>query len=122
MAATTAQDHGATVLSVRTDYLFVYPVEKLGDPASGLRVVNRVVMTVYFAPFNEPASSALVAHVQSISGGPTGVQCGIHDGYVHPAFAGLPGPSAQPTGTPVDPYDQTTPPAASPGCTPTAGT
>jgi len=60
--------------------------------------------------------------VQSITGGPTGVQCGTRDGYVHPAFAGLPGASAAPTGTPIDPYDLNSPPPANPSCVPTTGT
>ena len=122
MTAGTARSAGRTVLRIRTDYLFVYPVEKQGDPASGLRVVNRVVMTVDFAPFDAPASSALVAHVYTITGGPTGVQCGTTDGYVHPAFPGGPAASPRPTGTPINPYDQTTTPPANLACVPTTGT
>jgi len=124
MTAATARNAGRTVLRVRTDYLFVYPVDDHGDLASGLRVVNRVVLTVDFAPFNEPASSALAAHVYSIAGGPTGVQCGIYDGYVHPAFPGSPGSpgaTARPAATPIDPYDQSSQPTNL-SCVPSTGT
>ena len=122
MTATTARDSGRTVLRIHTDYLFVYPVEPLGAAAAGMRIVTRVYMNVDFAPWNQPASSQLVPYVQSIRGGPAGSQCSQQDGYVHPAFAVSPGPSLQPPGQPVNPYDQSTPPPPAGECEPTTGT
>jgi hypothetical protein len=122
MIATTARDSGRAVLRVHTDYLFVYPVEPPGDAAAGMRIVTRVYMNVDFARWNEPASNQLVPYVRSILGGPAGSQCSQHDGYVHPAFAVSPGPSLQPAGQPVDPYDQSTPPPATGACVPTTAT
>ena len=124
MTAATARDRGQTVLRIHTDYLFVYPVEPPGATATaaGMRIVTRVYMNVDFAPWNQPASSQLVPYVQSIRGGPAGSQCSQQDGYVHPAFAVSPGPSLQPAGQPVTPYDQRTPPPPAGECEPTTGT
>lgn len=123
MTAATARDSGRTVLRVHTDYLFVYPVEPLGAAAAaGMRIVTRVYMNVDFAPWNQPAGSQLVPYVQSLRGGPAGSQCSQQDGYVHPAFAVSPGPSVQPAGQPVNPYDQRTPPPPACECVLTTGT
>jgi hypothetical protein len=122
MTAATAHDSGRAVLRIHADYLFVYPVAPPGAAAAGMRIVTRVYMNVDFAPWNRPASSQLVPYVQSIRGGPAGSQCSQQDGYVHPAFALSPGPSLQPPGQPVDPYDQSIPPPPAGECEPPTGT
>ena len=49
-------------------------------------------------------------------------RCDVNDGFIHPAFPSTPPQTAQPTGAPVNPYDQSHPPAMSAGCHATTGT
>jgi hypothetical protein len=121
----TAAARGAgnsRVLSIRADYLFVYPIQQAGGAASTrMRVVARTVLTVHFATWNDPGGS-LEPWLWGVSGGPAGVLCGINDGFVHPAFPGGPQSPVQPSGAPVNPYDQSIPPSTQRGCQPTTGT
>lgn len=122
MSAGAARYAGRSALQIRADYVFVYPVSKPGDAASGVRIVSRLVLTVYFGPWNEPASSALVPHISTILGGPAGALCEPSDGYIHPAFPGGPTEKQTTNGTTVNPYDQSMPPSVTAGCIPITGT
>jgi hypothetical protein len=86
-----------------------------------MRIVARALVTVQFATWNDPGGP-LEAWVAGVLGGPAGVLCGINDGFVHPAFPGGPQSPVQPSGTPVNPYDQSIPPSTHGGCQPTTGT
>jgi hypothetical protein len=109
-------------LSIHADYLFVYPVQQAGgQPSTRLRIVERAYMTVLFAQWNDPGGP-LEPWFATDLGGPAGVLCGINDGFVHPAFPGGPQSPVQASGTPINPYDQSTPPSAHGGCQPTTGT
>jgi hypothetical protein len=109
-------------LSIHADYLFVYPVQQQGGPPSTrMRIVARAYITVLFAPWDDPGGPAQ-AYLATDRGGPAGALCGINDGFVHPTFpGGSPGP-VRPSGAPVNPYDQHTPPPAHGGCQATTGT
>jgi hypothetical protein len=108
-------------LRIHADYLFVYPVEVPGQPDTAMLIVDRDYLTVYFGPWNEPASSATVPWIEQDLGSPAGAQCADFDGYVRPAFAGST-PSVQSSGSPIDPWNQSTPPPSGGGCHLSAGT
>jgi hypothetical protein len=108
-------------LSIHADYLFVYPVQQQGGPASTrMRIVARAFITVLFAAWDDPGGP-LQAYLATDRGGSAGALCGINDGYVHPDFPGEP-QGVRPSGVPLDPYDQSTPPPAHAGCQATTGT
>jgi hypothetical protein len=118
-----AQGSGTSrVLSVRADYVFVYPVQQAGgDASTRTRIVARTVLTVQFATWNDPGGP-LEPWVSDVLGGPAGGMCGINDGFVHPAFPGGPQSPVQPSGAPINPYDQSSPPSTHRGCQSTTGT
>jgi hypothetical protein len=114
MSALTARQSGRAVLRVHADYLFVYPVQRPGLPLTRMRIVTRVAVNVDFAQWSDPGGP-LQPWWQLVGGGPHGIRCGINDGFVHPQFpGGQPGP-VQPSGIPIDPYDQRIPPSHA-GC------
>jgi hypothetical protein len=52
-----------------------------------------------------------------------GGQCGMTDGYVHPAYPNGARSTVQPSGSPVNPYSTAPPPSSTKaGCNPTTGT
>ncbi len=121
MTAAARGSGNSRVLSIHADYLFVYPVQQAGgDADTRIRVVVRTVLTVHFATWNDPGGS-LGPWVYNTSGSQAGALCGINDGFVHPAFPGGPKGPVQPSGPPVNPYDQSTPPTTR-SCQPTTGT
>jgi hypothetical protein len=114
-AAARRYKHTA-VLSIHADYLFVYPIQQAGGPASTrMRIVARTVLTVQFATWTDPGGS-LEPFISSALGGPAGILCGINDGYVHPAFPGGPPSPEKSSGKPVDPYNQKIQPSTHGGC------
>jgi hypothetical protein len=122
MTATAKGSGNSRVLSIRADYLFVYPVQQAGGGTdTRIRIVARTVLTVSFATWNDPGGP-LEPWISGVLGGPAGVVCGINDGFVHPAFPGGPQSTVQPSGTPVNPYDQSIPPGTHRGCQSTTGT
>jgi hypothetical protein len=109
------------VLSIHANYLFVYPIQQAGGGAdTRMRAVTLTVLTVHFATWNDPGGP-LEPWVSGIQDSQAGALCGINDGFVHPAFPGGPPGPIQPSGPPVNPYDQSTPPSAH-SCQPTTGT
>jgi hypothetical protein len=121
MTAAAADFDSRQVLQVRTDYLFVYPVQQPGEPATRMRIVVRYVATVDFAHWDDAATGPLQPWIASQDGGVAGIRCGINDGFVHPYYPGGPRDSVQPSGAPYDPYNLRQPwPSAS--CAPTTGT
>src|SRR5215469_14368409 len=55
MTAAAQGSGNSRVLSIRADYLFVYPVQQAGgDADTRMRVVTRTVLTVEFATWNDP--------------------------------------------------------------------
>jgi hypothetical protein len=121
MTAAARRSGHNPVLSIKADYLFVYPIQRAGGPPSTrMRIVARTVLTVQFATWNDPGGS-LEPWVASAPGGPAGILCGIYDGFVHPAFPGGPPSPVKPSGKLINPYNQTIPPSTH-GCQPTTGT
>jgi hypothetical protein len=122
MTAAARRSKQTPVLRIHADYLFVYPIEQAGGPASArMRIVTRTVLIVEFATWTDPGGS-LEPWIASALGGPAGILCGINDGFVHPAFPGG-GPSpVTPTGKPINVYDQNIPPSTHGGCQATTGT
>jgi hypothetical protein len=109
------------VLSIHANYLFVYPIQQAGGGAdTRMRVVTLAIITVHFATWNDPGGP-LEPWIFSSNGAQSGALCGIYDGFVHPAFPGGPQGPVQPSGPPVNPYDQSPPPSAR-SCQPTTGT
>jgi hypothetical protein len=120
MRAAASTSNGTPVLQVHADYLFVYPVERPGQPSTLMRIVDRDVVDVDFGPYGGPGT-ALQPWWQVVADNHAGARCDVNDGFVHPQFPNGPPDKVTPKGTPVNPYDQRTP-APSGGCTAITGT
>jgi hypothetical protein len=116
MSAGIAQDGGREVLRVHLDYVFVYPVEPPGLPADWMRVVARNYSDVDFATWDDPGGALEPWLHQWNYGGTAGARCGINDGFIHPQYPAGPSSKVKPSGTPIDPYNQTAPPPAGDIC------
>ena len=108
MRATTGMNGPWHVLRIHADYLFVYPVERPGQPLTLTRVVVRYVANDDFAAYDDPGGS-LEPWWRLVDWFDAGALCGINDGYVHPQFPRAPPGKVRPTGAPINPYDQGTP-------------
>lgn len=107
MYATTGRNGSFHVLRVHADYLFVYAVERPGQPATLMRIVVRDVVDVDFAAYTVPGGP-LEPWWRPEGGGVAGARCDVNDGFVHPQFPNGAPDKVKPTGAPVDPYDQST--------------
>lgn len=111
---------GTPILRVKADYLFVYAVQRAGRPATRMRVVVRDVAWADFGQWHR-AHGPLQPWWSPHGGGTAGGQCGAGDGFIHPAFPGSRSGHTRPSGSPIDPYDQSVPPPLA-GCQATLGT
>ena len=118
--ATTGTNGAWHVLVIHADYLFVYPLEQPGAPATLMRVVDRDVVDVDFAAYTDPGGK-LEPWWLVEGGGDAGARCDVTDGFVHPQFPGSAPDKVNPTGAPVNPYDQNEP-ADQKGCEAVSGT
>ena len=121
MEPATAASNGVPVLQIHADYLFVYPVERPGQPSTLTRIVQRVAVDVDFGTYTDPGG-ALEPWWQRTGGGAAGARCDINDGFVHPQFPNGSPDKVRPKGTLVNPYDQSTPAANNGDCHPITGT
>lgn len=121
MKAAAAVSNSTPVLQVHLDYLFVYPVEHTGQPSTLMRIVQRAAVDVDFGTYTDPGG-ALQPWWQIVGGGPAGARCDINDGFVHPQFPSSAPDKVKPKGTPVNPYDQSTPPQNTGVCRAITGT
>jgi hypothetical protein len=112
---------GRGVLQVHADYLFVYPVTQPGLPATLTRIVFRFAVNVDFARWDDPGGR-LEPFWEFAGGGAAGARCGISDGFIHPDFRPGAPQAVEPSGAPVNPYDQQIPPDSHPGCRSITGT
>ena len=119
MSARAGTDRGSTVLYISVNYLFVYPLEPPHSPEDWMRVVGHTYGTVEFGDWAQ-ASTPFEPWVQ-VETAQAGVKCSARDGYVHPDFPNGPPDTVSATGTPVDPYAQSTE-GSTAGCQPTTGT
>jgi len=111
MAATPAHEGPTPVLRIRADYLFVYPVQRAaGPPSTRLRIVQRMILTVDFAAWDDPGG-ALEPFISRLVALPAGVQCGVEDGFLHPGFPSASVHETQPPGPAINPYDQSIQPS-----------
>jgi hypothetical protein len=96
-----------------------------GNPATLMRIVVRIVVRSVvdddFAAYDDPGGP-LEPWWLLEGGGTAGARCDVHDGFVHPEFPTGPPGKVKPTGAPVNPYDQNTPPAKNVACQATTGT
>jgi hypothetical protein len=122
MSASATTESGTKVLRITFDYLFVFAVEPPGHPSEWMRIVQQQYGEVDFAQWDDP-SGPLEPWIISNGSGTAGVQCGIRDGYIHPAYAQGPSSGPPASGAPQDPYSlatQSAGPANS--CTPVTRT
>jgi hypothetical protein len=117
MSARAGTDQGGTVLYISVNYLFVYAVEPPLSPQDWMRVVGHTFGTVEFGDWAQ-ANTPFEPWVR-VENDHAGIKCGARDGYVHPDFPNGPPGSVTPTGTPIDPYSQST---MGPGCQAITGT
>jgi len=121
MSARMAVSSGTTVLQVAVEYLFTYAIEPPGHPADWMRVVAQDYGSVDFAQWDDPGGPLEPWVVTGIA--PAGGQCGMSDGYVHPAYPAGVRSTVQPSGPAVNPYSAAPPPASSTEtCRQTTGT
>jgi hypothetical protein len=121
MSASVGELDGRQALRVHVDYLFVYPVEPPGEPADWMRVVDRNYGDVDFAAWDDPGGALEPWLNQWNAGGIAGTRCDVNDGFVHPDYSSGSPDKVKPTGSPVNPYNQSAPPNQQ-GCRPTTGT
>jgi hypothetical protein len=121
MRAALGHNGAFRVLKVHADYLFVYAVERPGQPATLMRIVVRDVVDVDFAEYTDPGGP-LQPWWTTHGGGAAGARCDVHDGFVHPQFPNATPDKVRPSGPPVNPYDQSRPPPATGNCQATTGT
>jgi hypothetical protein len=122
MSAGITQISGHEVLRIHLDYVFVYPVEPPGQPGDWMRVVDRNYGDVDFATWDDPGGALEPDLYLWNGGGTAGARCDVNDGFIHPQFPNGPGSKVKPSGTPVNPYDQSGPPPAGTACRATTGT
>ena len=120
MRATTGMNGDWHVLQIHADYLFVYAVERPDQPATLMRIVVRSVVDDDFADYDDP-DGPLQPWWLLEGGGTAGARCDVADGFVHPQFPSGPADKVRPSGAPINPYDQNTPPADQ-ACQATTGT
>jgi hypothetical protein len=121
MSAGTAVSSGTTVLRVAVNYLFTYAIEPPGHPSDWMRVVVQDYGYVDFAQWDDPGGPLEPWVVIGISH--AGIQCGMTDGYVHPAYPNGARSSVRPSGPAENPYSTAPPAASSAGtCHHTTGT
>jgi hypothetical protein len=113
---------GKTALRVQVDYLFVYVVEPPGHPDDWMRIVVQNDNTVDFAQWDDPGGP-LEPWMESSAGSTAGEQCGMTDGYVHPAYPNGAQSGVRPSGAPINPYSTAPlPTSSSYVCRATTGT
>ena len=117
MHAATGKNGSFNALVITGNYLFVYAVERPGQPWTLMRIVEHYIVQNYLAPYDHPGG-ALEPWWQPQSSA-AGSQCGTDDGYVHPDFTGEPH-KVKASSPPVNPYDQSAPMPKH--CEPTTGT
>jgi len=118
MQASTGEENGVAQLRIQVNYLFVYPVMESGVASSLMRVVVHDEGPVSFYTFDDPGGP--LEPWWQVATTRAGIDCSATDGYVHPQFPlSAPG-KVRPSGSPVNPYDQSQPLYR--GCRPTTGT
>lgn len=103
MSAGETVSSGRTVLRVKADYLFVYAIEPPGHPEDWMRIVVQDADILDFAQWDDPGG-LLEPWALSVGGSTAGGQCGMPDGYVHPAYPNGARTGVRPSGPPIDPY------------------
>ncbi|GAA2457638.1 hypothetical protein [Streptomyces glaucus] len=92
---------------VHADYTFVYPLAKAGPGAT--EVTRTIVRRVLDLELSDPSAyrvtpgRLVVTRFDQSTGNSA---CGVHDGYLHPRFAGDAPAGPTPTGPATDPYDR----------------
>ncbi|WP_285569676.1 hypothetical protein [Actinoallomurus iriomotensis] len=87
---------------VRFDYLFVYPIERPGSPATLERLVVRLSGEVLFYP----SGGTLHSHTSRWELFSDPARCDVRDGFIHPAYHDSAPERSPGTGPAHDPYDQ----------------
>ena len=121
MAATVAKAGQDQLLRVHANYLFVYPVQQPGQPATLMRIVVHGIVNVDFARWDDPQGGPLEAWWSVAAWEVAGGRCDVNDGFIHPQFPHGAPDKVQPSGALVHPYSLTTPPKQR-GCGATTGT
>lgn len=118
MSAHPATQGGVRGVSVRFDYLFVYPIQRPGEPRTLERLVARVSGEVFYYL----SGGALHRHTDDWSVAPTPARCDVRDGFIHPAYDGSAPEKVAASGTPLDPYDRSRPEPRDKACHRSTGT
>ncbi len=105
MSAHPSAVRGVRGVGVRFDYLFVYPIERPGAPATLERLVARVTGEVFYYR----RDGVLHAHTAAWSISPTPARCDVRDGFIHPSYDDSAPEKSPGTGPVLDPYDQSRP-------------
>jgi hypothetical protein len=103
MTASVASYEGRTALKIVADYIYVYAIERPGLTSTLMREVVQGVETIMFATWDDPGGS-LEPNVANVQLSQAPAQCGIDDGFVHPAFPATGPGTVSPSGAPRNPY------------------
>lgn len=120
MTAKSVVTSGRRVLRIHFNYLFVYPVQRPGQPLTRMRVVAHQFGDADFAQWDDPGGPLQAWWLPGNGSGAGPSRCDIRDGFVHPLFPASAPDTTRPSGSPVNPYDLTGQPPA--GCRGFAGT
>ncbi|GAA3118864.1 hypothetical protein [Streptosporangium carneum] len=98
------REDGRTGIRITVNYLFVYAVQRPGQPESVTRVISHNMGELLAYREN---GALVVWPVEWNSGTVTGVRCDVQDGFVHPFYEdSAPDKEVvEATGAPLDPYD-----------------
>jgi hypothetical protein len=119
MTITPAKREGQRGLDVKVDYLFVYPIQRPRQSSTLLRLVARLTGTQFYFQQGGHARTWLEDDWGTSA---TPARCDTHDGFIHPDFDSTTPDTAQPSGPPLDPYDQSRPDPTGGECEQSSGT
>lgn len=118
MSAHPSAVSGVRGAGVRFDYLFVYPIQRPGAPATLERLVVRLSGELVFYS----RGGTLHSHTSRWEVFSDPARCDVRDGFIHPSYHDSAPERSPRTGSVRDPYDQSRPVPGDEKCYRSSGT
>ncbi|WP_345466932.1 hypothetical protein [Actinoallomurus oryzae] len=118
MSAHPSTVSGVRGAGVRFDYLFVYPIQRPGAPATLERLVVRLSGELVFYS----RGGTLHGHTSRWEVFSDPARCDVRDGFIHPSYHDSAPERSPRTGSVRDPYDQSRPVTGDEKCYRSSGT